>query len=192
MESPPRLRLIGLVAGLGVLALGAGYMMLGRSQPSSSAAEHKVVPLSQRPHRKAKNTAHPAKRPARKPKPVTRPRPRPRPKPAATPPTENGLPGTLAASLARNRVVVVALYAPKVELDDMALAEAQAGAGAAGTGFLAINILDESQTGPLTKELGVLEDPAVLVFRRPGKLVTRFSGFVDKQTVFQAARNAGL
>jgi hypothetical protein len=186
MESPPRLRLIGLVAGLGVLALGAGYMMLGRSQPSSSAAEHKVVPLSQRPHGKAKKTAHPAKRPARKPKPVTKP------KPAATPPTKNGLPGTLAASLARNRVVVVALYAPKVQLDDMALAEAKAGAGAAGTGFLAINILDESQTRPLTKELGVLEDPAVLVFRRPGELVTRFSGFVDKQTVFQAARNAGL
>jgi hypothetical protein len=188
MESPPRLRLIVLVAGLGVLALGAGYMMLGRSQPSSNAAEHKVVPLSQRPHAKAKKAAHPAKRPTRKPKPAARPKP----KPVATPPTQKGLPGTLAASLARNRVVVVALYAPKVELDDMALAEAKAGAGAAGTGFLAINVLDESQTRPLTKELGVLEDPAVLVFRRPGELVTRFSGFVDKQTVFQAARNAGL
>jgi hypothetical protein len=190
MESPPRLRLIGLVAGLGVLALGAGYMMLGRSQPSSSAAEHKVVPLSQRAHAKAKKAVHPAKRPARKPKRVARPKTKP--KPVATPAAQNGLPGTLAASLARSRVVVVALYAPKVELDDMALAEAKAGASAAGSGFLAINVLDESQTRPLTKELGVLEDPAVLVFRRPGELVTRFSGFVDKQTVFQAARNAGL
>jgi hypothetical protein len=53
-------------------------------------------------------------------------------------------------------------------------------------------VLNESQARPLTKELGVLEDPAVLVFRRPGELVVRFSGFADKQTVLQAARNAGL
>ena len=40
--------------------------------------------------------------------------------------------------------------------------------------------------------LGILEDPAVLVFRRPSELVTRFSGFADMQTVLQAARNASL
>jgi len=32
----------------------------------------------------------------------------------------------------------------------------------------------------------------VLVFKRPGDLVTRFSGFADKQTILQAARNAAL
>jgi hypothetical protein len=31
-----------------------------------------------------------------------------------------------------------------------------------------------------------------LIYRRPSELVIRFSGFADKQTVFQAARNAGL
>jgi len=38
----------------------------------------------------------------------------------------------------------------------------------------------------------VLEDPAVLVFRRPDQLVVRLSGFADMETVAQAARNAGL
>ena len=63
---------------------------------------------------------------------------------------------------------------------------------AAGVGFVALNVLTESQARPLTKQLGVLEDPAVLVFRRPNVLVVRFSGFADMQTVAQAARNTGL
>ena len=104
----------------------------------------------------------------------------------------NGLPAVLAAALARNGVVVVALYAPKVELDATAMREARAGAAAAGVGFVAFNVMKESQSRVLTKLLGVLEDPAVLVFRRPGEVVHRFSGFTDMQTVQQAARNAGL
>ena len=92
----------------------------------------------------------------------------------------------------RNHVVVVSLYAPRVELDDMALREAKAGASAAGAGFLAVNVLSDAQSRQLTKQLGVLEDPGVLVFKRPGDLVTRFSGFADKQTILQAARNAAL
>ena len=74
----------------------------------------------------------------------------------------------------------------------MATREARAGAAAAGVGFVALDVLNEVQSRPLTRQLGVLEDPAVLVFRRPGELVVRFSGFADMQTVFQAARNAGL
>ena len=74
----------------------------------------------------------------------------------------------------------------------MAMREARAGAAAAGVGFVALNVLNESQSRPLTRQLGVLEDPAVLVYRRPSELVVRFSGFADKQTILQAARNAGL
>jgi hypothetical protein len=39
------------------------------------------------------------------------------------------------------------------------------------------------------KLLGVLPDPAVLVYRRPGDLVARFDGFADRDTVAQAATN---
>ena len=189
----PRVKVIGLVVGLAVLALGAGFLLMSRGQPSSDAAAHTVIPLSQRKGGKAAKPKAKARtnrpKPTAKPKPKPRPAPKPKPKPAAT---DDGLPGALSAALARNRVVVVSLYAPDVELDDMAMQEARAGAAEAGAGFVALNVLKESQSRPLTKELGVLEDPAVLVFRRPGELVVRFSGFADKQTVLQAARNAGL
>ncbi len=187
----PRFKVIGLVVGLAVLALGAGFLLMSRGQPTSEAAEHTVIPLSQRKGAKVAKPKAKPNRPARKPKPKPKPKPAPKPKP--TPPeTEDGLPGALSAALARNPVVVVSLYAPDVELDEMAMQEAKAGAAAAGAGFVALNVLNESQSRPLAKELGVLEDPAVLVFRRPGELVVRFSGFADKQTVLQAARNAGL
>lgn len=180
MSSTPRIRVVGLVVGLAVFALAAGFFMLSRGQASSSAAStHTIVPLSQRTNRPVKK--HVVKKPAVR-------------KPAVRKPAEsvNGMPAVLAAALTHNKVVVVALYAPKVELDDMATREARAGAAAAGVGFVAFNVLNESQSRVLTKLLGILEDPAVLVFRRPGELVTRFSGFTDMQTVLQAARNAGL
>jgi hypothetical protein len=127
-------------------------------------------------HRKA---VKPARR--RTPKPIR-----------AKPPAVNGVPGSIAAALTKKRVVVVALYAPRVELDQMAMSEARAGALAAGAGFVALDVLDESQSRPLTEALGVLEDPSVLVYRRPAEVVVRFTGFTDQQTIFQAARNAGL
>lgn len=179
MSSTPRLRVVGLAAGLAVFALAAGFFLLSRGQESSSAAvAHTVVPLSKRTNGKVKKHAV---------KPAVR-------KPAARKPVEsqNGLPFALAAALSRHQVVVVSLFAPNVELDDMAMREARAGAAAAGAGFVALDVLNESQARPLTKQLGVLEDPAVLVYRRPNVLVVQFSGFADKQTVFQAARNAGL
>jgi hypothetical protein len=184
MSSTPRIRVVGLAGALAVFALAAGFLLLSRGQPSSSAATtHTIVPLSKRTHLKVKKHAvKPAPH-----KPAAH-------KPAAHKPAESvsGLPAALAAALSRNRVVVVSLYAPKVELDDMAMREARAGAAAAGVGFVALNVLNERQSRPLTRQLGVLEDPAVLVYRRPSELVVRFSGFADKQTILQAARNAGL
>ena len=187
MSSTPRIRVVGLVVGLAVLALAAGFFLLSRGQASSSAAStHTVVPLSERTKAPKQAPKKPATHRPAVPKPTA-------PKPTAPKPESvNGLPAVLAAALARNGVVVVALYAPKVELDAVAMREARAGATAAGVGFVAFNVMKESQSRVLTKLLGVLEDPAVLVFRRPGDVVHQFSGFTDKQTVQQAARNAGL
>jgi thiol:disulfide interchange protein len=183
MSSTPRVRVLGIAAGLAVLALAAGFLLLSRGQASSSAATtHTVIPLSKRAPAKAKKHAA-------KPKPAPRKPPAKKPKPTES---KNGLPGALAAALTRNQVVVVSLYAPDVALDDTAMREARAGAAAAGVGFVALDVLNESQSRPLTKLLGVLEDPTVLVFRRPDKLVVRLTGFADMQTVLQAARNAGL
>jgi hypothetical protein len=192
MSEAPRFKVIGLVVGIAVVALAAGFFLLSGGQSSSNAAStHTVIPLSQRKHAKKSKAKHakPAVKPAAKPKPKPKPKPANPPAPAAD---QDGLPPALSAALARNRIVVVSLYAPKVELDDMALQEAKAGAAGAGAGFVAVNVLSEADSRQLTKQLGVLEDPSVLVFKRPGDLVTRFSGFADRQTILQAARNAAL
>lgn len=186
MSSTPRVRVVGLAAGLALTALAGGYFLLSSGQSSSSAATHSVIPLSQRKARSHKPAVkHRAVRPVRR-KPVLMKK---APQPASS---VYGLPPALSEALSQYSVVVLSLYAPKIELDDMATREARAGAVAANVGFVALDVLNEGQSKPLTKLFGVLEDPAVLVFRRPNRLVVRFSGFVDQQTVEQAARNAGL
>ena len=192
MSSSPRLSVVAPAAGLCVLALGAGVFFMTRGQEASqastglstqqlvqrAAAQRKTVPT------KPKAEAAPKNKPAVKPK--------PKPKPVVDPTLNTGLPSVVTSAFSGRKVVVVALYAPDVPLDTMAVAEARAGAKAAGVGFVALNVLHEAQARPLTKLLGVLEDPAVLVFKRPGDVFLRLSGYADQQTVAQAARNAAL
>jgi len=78
--------------------------------------------------------------------------------------------------------VVVALYNPYSEVDGIAFAEARAGAKIAGVGFVPLSVLSEAQVGNLTQMLGMLPDPGLLVYIRPGTLVARISGFADKET----------
>ena len=84
----------------------------------------------------------------------------------------------------------MSLYDPQAIVDAASLGEAQAGAKLANVGFVALNVLAEAQAQPLAKKLGVLPDPALLVFRRPGDVVFRVNGFADRATVAQAAANA--
>jgi hypothetical protein len=190
MSSSPRLSVVAPVAGLCVLALGAGFFLMSRGQESSQAATGlSTQQLVQRAAAKRKTVS--TKKAAAK---TTAPKrsAAPKPKPRIDRTLNAGLPSTISAAFWGRKVVVVALYAPDVPLDEMAVAEARAGASAAGVGFVALNVLHESQARPLTKLLGVLEDPGVLVFRRPGDLFLRLSGYADQQTVAQAARNAAL
>jgi hypothetical protein len=46
-------------------------------------------------------------------------------------------------------------------------------------------------TGAATAADRVLDDPAVLIFQQPKTLFVRFNGFTDRDTVAQAAVNAG-
>ena len=64
------------------------------------------------------------------------------------------------------------------------------GRAAAGAGFVAINVLAEAQSRPLLELLGALENPGILVYRRPDVLFARMGGFADSETVAQAAANA--
>jgi hypothetical protein len=193
MSSSPRLTVVAPAAGLCVLALGAGFFFMSRGQESSQASTGlSTQQLIQRAaaNRKTVGTKPKAAKAAARKRHVA-PKPKPKPKPVDRT-LNKGLPSTISSAFSGRKVVVVALYAPDVPLDEMAMAEARAGAGAAGVGFVALNVLHEAQARPLTKLLGVLEDPAVLVFRRPGDLFFRLSGYADQQTVAQAARNAAL
>jgi hypothetical protein len=116
------------------------------------------------------------------------------PKPSTTIETPgvapNGLPTVIAQALRKSPVVVVALVVPGGELDKMTIAEAEAGAKAAGVGFLTVNILKNSVGRPLAQKLGVIQTPSLVVFRRPATVFVRFQGFTDRDTVVQAASSA--
>jgi hypothetical protein len=120
-------------------------------------------------------------------------------KKARTPSVIDGMPGTLAVALRSNPVVVAALYAPSSSVDAAARDEARQGAALAGAGFVALDVSDNKVAAPLTSLLTgaataadrVLDDPAVLIFQQPKTLFVRFNGFTDRDTVAQAAVNAG-
>ena len=151
----------------------------------------KPAPVKKPAPAKAKAPVAKAEAPVAKAKPAAVPLAKPKPaEPAAPAVDANGLPRVLSTALADNRVVVVGLHDPDSALDRMALAEARAGALAAGAGFVAINVFAEAQSRPLLELLGALENPGILVYRRPDVLFARMSGFADSETVAQAAANA--
>jgi len=181
-----RTRILAAAGLVALLALGGGLLLLTRGQSSPSAAVNEIKPLHPVKHHlrsvaKKPKTKHGAAKKVR------------------TPAVIDGMPGTLAVALRSNQVVVVALYAPRSSVDAVARDEARQGAGIAGAGFVALDVSDNKVAAPLTSLLTgaataadrVLDDPAVLVFQQPKTLFVRFNGFTDRDTVAQAAVNAG-
>ena len=170
----PQMRVVAALGGFAALGLAAFMLTLGRPSGASEASVAPIKPL----HPVRKLGAHVKQKEA--PKTAA-------PKPVALLP---GLAPEVAAALRRHEVVVVSLYDPQARVDQISLAEASAGAKAAHAGFVPLDVLRQRQAGPLMRQLGVLPDPAVLVYRRPGNLVARFDGFADRDTVAQAVANA--
>jgi hypothetical protein len=186
--------LLGLVAAA---LIGGGLTMMGRGG-SSAATPHvikhhpfglgvkKHIPAAIAPKKHVSPTATKPK--ATSTAPVVKKAPE---KPSAVAAAlAAGLPAPIAGALGRHSVVVVSLYNPYSEVDGIAFAEAKAGAQLAGAGFVALNVLSQAQVGKLTERLGLLPDPGLLIYVRPGKLAGTISGFADKDTVAQAAQNA--
>ena len=191
---------VKLVAILGLvlaIAAGGGLTLLGRGGEAEAGV---ITPRPLALPKKAKevvtkaNAATGAKaEPAAKPKqaaaaPKSKPEPAAAPKPEAV--TDSGLPAPIATALASKGVVVVALFSPGSTIDELALAEAQAGAKAARVGFVAVNVLREGQGRAMARLLGVTDSPTLLVYRAPGTLTFRLDGFADLDTVAQAALDA--
>lgn len=193
--SPP-IRYAALLALLAAVLVGGGMAMLGHGE-SSVATPHVIKhhPFGVGPKKQAKAQAS-LKRHT-----IPAAKPNARPRVAATQKAAQeaaaivaalaaGLPTPVAKALGQHKTVVVSLYNPYSEVDGIAFAEARAGAKVAGVGFVALNVLSEAQVGKLTQMLGLLPDPGLLVYIRPGTLAVRISGFADKETVAQAAQNA--
>lgn len=102
-----------------------------------------------------------------------------------------GLPSRVATALRREKVVVVSLYAGPAAFDRAMAGEALRGAREVGAGFVALDVFDETRARALSTFAGKADPPAVLVVRRPGKVVKTLDGGADSAIVAQAAYNAG-
>jgi hypothetical protein len=185
--SPP-IRYAALCALLASVVIGGGLMMLGHKSESAVATPHVINkhPFGVKKHATAtatKKTTAPAATVKPKPQPVqATPAKAPEQPSAMIAALAAGMPEPIAKALGKHPIVVVSLYNP--------YSEARAGAQMAKVGFLPLSVLSQAQVGKLTEQLGLLPDPGLLVYARPGNLVARISGFADKETVAQAAQNA--
>ena len=192
-----QMRIVALVLVLVGVAGLLALRMMGPSAPTAEAAPvaTHVAPKPVKaatPTKAAKSTkaaadpARPAKapkaaRPAAKTPAVKAPKPK-------RPPT--GFPLAVDAALVQHEVVVVSLVVPGARVDALAAAEAQAGARLSGSGYISLNVLDEKVAHALLTKLGSLQDPSLLILKRSGEIALGLEGFVDRETVAQAAANA--
>lgn len=159
------------LAGL-ALALGAAGMftLLGphATTPATGSAPNviKVVtvpPATQKPH---KQPAHSKLR------------------------LDPNLPIPVRDGLRRSREVVAFVYSPAAASDRALLADVRAGAHAAHARFVALNVQIEPIAAAVFGWTASPADPAVLVVRRPGKVVFTLQGPTDRDAVAQAAADA--
>jgi hypothetical protein len=213
MTVSPQIRIVALVGLLLAVGFGGAMRVMGSSSGSASAVVPSRNPavvqakdVAARASARAKKTAaaattpkavaaKPKATPAQaQPKAVAKPKPAPAPAPVSkhfSAALAAGLPMSVAQALAGSPIVVAAVFNPQAQVDGISFAEARAGAAMAGAGFVGLNVLSRVDVGKLTEQLGILPDPAVLVFTRgPQPLAARIDGFADKETVAQAATDA--
>ena len=166
-----------------IVLVGIAGMLAMRTMGPST--EPVALPLPVKAPAKAAAVA-PAKAKASAPTPKAKPVPKP--VNPVVPPT--GFPVAVDKALRQHDVVVVSLIVPGAHVDQLAAAEAQAGAKLGGAGFLALNVLNETVARALLKKLDDGQDPSLLVLKRPGEVTLQLAGFVDRETVAQAVANA--
>jgi hypothetical protein len=199
----PRYRIYAAVGLGGVVLLLGAFMLLGRGGSTPAAAPATIKPLhpvTKGPAKKAAKavrkttvTRARAKRTVVKPKTPLAP-----PKVAKTDGATDGMPSALSAALANHSVVIVSLVVPDAPVDELAYAEAKAGAAKAGAGFVRIDASNNDDVQALSTLVNtsadagnrLLDSPATLVFQQPHTLYVRINGYVDADTIAQAAANA--
>jgi hypothetical protein len=170
-----------------IVLVGLGGMLAMRSM-SPSVDESAPIPQPVTKTAPAKAAPQPTKAAAvPKPAPAKAAQPQPPVNPVVPP---SGFPVVVDRALQQHRVVVVSLVVPGARVDEIAAAEAEAGAKLSGAGFLALNVLNEGVARALLAKLDSVQDPSVLVVKRSGDVAIELAGFVDRETVAQAAANA--
>ena len=166
-----------------IVLAGLGGMLAMRTMGPSNEPVAIPVPIKTPANVAAKSAPQPAKAAAKAPTPA-----KPKPVNPVVPPS--GFPAVVDRALQQHRVVVVSLVVPGARVDELAAAEAEAGAKLSGAGFLALNVLNEGVARALLAKLESGQDPSVLVVKRSGDVAVELAGFVDRETVAQAAANA--
>jgi hypothetical protein len=184
----PQVRIFALVAAL---ALVGGLLFVytsGRGAPAEGELAAPPAPAV------AKKTKAPAVSktvaPKAKAKAPAKVAPKPAPKKVVPKIPPTGFPLAVDRALAKHKVVVVSLVVPGSHVDELAAGEAKAGAKLGGAGFLALNVLNESVAHAVLAKLDGAKEPSLLVLKRSGEVVLSLEGFVDRETVAQAATNA--
>jgi hypothetical protein len=184
----PQVRIFGLVAALAVVG---GLLFLYTSGRSSAAEPELAAPPAATAVVKPAKTPAVHKTTAPKAKPLKAKAPAkaaPKKVVPKIPPT--GFPLAVDRALARHKVVVVSLVVPGSHVDELAAGEAKAGAKLGGAGYLALNVLNERVAHAVLAKLNGLKEPSLLILKRSGEVVLSLEGFVDRETVAQAAANA--
>jgi hypothetical protein len=179
MNSTLSTRQLRLVVLLGLVVLCAGAFMVVTRHKSTSPTTASSTPSVTTPAHTKTTPSSPSKAHTR----------------AATPSVtrvaiQHGMPIPVARALAKNRVVVVSLFAPHSDVDQVATSEAKAGAQLANAGFVAIDAYSQRPGTAILRKLGVVNTPVVLVVRRPYVIASEFHGFADSGVVEQAVADA--
>jgi hypothetical protein len=183
--SPP-IRIFAVI----IILVGVAGMLAMRTMGASADTSAPIPLPVKKSATPAKAAAKPGKAKASAPKPAAAKRVTP--KPAVNPVVPpSGFPIVVDHALQRHAVVVISLVVPGASVDELAAAEAESGAKLSGAGFLALNVLNEGVARKLLAKLGTtVKDPSVIVLTRSGDVALALTGFVDRETVAQAAANA--
>ncbi len=102
------------------------------------------------------------------------------------------LPPTLHIKLDHYQLVIAGFYNPHSPVDMLSIQEARAAANAAHIPFVPVNLLNNAVAGPLTALLPageLLPNPGFMIYKRPGAVVYRSDGYLDKAGVTQIIRD---
>lgn len=160
----PQARIIALVGVLLIVLAGSAvFLMHGHSQPATVAPPAVQQQTPSTPVHVAKPTVSPL------------------------------LPGPLHVALNHYPLVMVGFYNPHSGIDGLTIAEARAGAVATHVPFVLVSVLNDSVAGPLTALLPagqLLPNPGFALYKRPGTLVYRSDGYLNRASVAQAVKDS--